>query len=155
MASNLLRILKIAVALLGLPGNRAHGQCIGFDRFPDDVPQSVIASGHQKAYIYHANGVERIVLQPSYTGVAKDFGVFLAVPEIPKIEKVDEALFSELHSLTTPRMALAEKSAPRVQSAEESSWQGVSVISEQLVGIYEAMVLQCLGPELLRGLAHS
>jgi hypothetical protein len=142
MTSNPLRLLAVALALLGLSGGRAQGQCIGFDRFPDDEPQSVIASGYQKAYIYHANGVERIVLQPSYSGVAKDFGVFLAVPEIPKIEKVDEALFSELHSLTTPRVIRAEKAEPRVQAAEESSWQGVSVISEQLVGIYEAMVLQ-------------
>jgi hypothetical protein len=142
MSPRPLCLLVTAIALVGLPGDPAQGQCIGFDRFPDDVPQSVVASGHQKAYIYHSNGVERIVLQPSYTGVAKDFGVFLAVPEIPRIEKVDEALFAELHSLTTPRMVRAAKSEARIQAAEDSSWQGVSVISEQLVGIYEATVLQ-------------
>ena len=107
MTSNPIRLLVVAIvlaiALLGLLEGRAQAQCIGFDRFPDDLPQSVVASGHQKAYIYHANGVERIVLQPSYSGVAKDFGVFLAVPEIPKIEKVDDSLFSELDSLTAPR----------------------------------------------------
>ncbi len=121
----------------------AGAQCIGFDRFPDDNPRSVVASGFQKAFIYHANGVEQIVLQPAYTGVARDFGVFLALPEIPRIDKVDDELFAELDRLTTPRVAPAtEDKAMRATQAEESSWRGVSVISRELVGIYEATVLQ-------------
>ena len=154
MTSRPLRLLTVAVALLGLSGGRAQGQCIGFDRFPDDVPQSVVASGHQKAYIYHANGVERIVLQPSYTGVAKDFGVFLAVPEIPSIEKVDEALFSELHSLTTPRMIRAAKSEARVQVSRGVLLAGrqrdLRAARRDLRGDGPAG----LGPELVRELAH-
>jgi hypothetical protein len=142
MTTNQWPNVAVVALSLALAAGHARAQCIGFDRFPDEMPQSVVASGHQKAFIYHANGVERIVLQPSYTGVAKDFGVFLAVPEIPSIEKADEALFAELHQLTTPRVAREEKMEVRAQAAAESSWQGVSVISEQLVGIYEATVLQ-------------
>lgn len=115
---------------------------MGFDRFPDDRPQSVVAQGFQKAYIYHAGGVERLVLQPSYTGVARDFGIFLATPEIPLIEKAEGALYGELERLIAPppRAVSAKQIAPAAESAD--SWHGVSVIQQQLVGIYEATVLQ-------------
>jgi len=137
----------ILASLLGLGGvcwsSGAAAQCLGFDRFPIQQPQSVVAKGFQKAYIYHVNGVERIVLQPSYSGVAKDFGVFLAVPEIPIIEKVDEKLFTELEQLTQTQALVGDIQVTNTRAMEEDdSWRGVSVIQQELVGIYEATVLQ-------------
>ena len=82
---NALVILTISAAL-GLPAS-ATAQCCGFGRIRPGRPDAIVADGFQKAMIYHVNGVQRIVLQPSYKGVAKDFGVFLAVPEIPLIER--------------------------------------------------------------------
>ena len=126
-----------------LPASKAEAQCLGFSRLPPQHRDAVIASGFQKAFIYHANGVERIVLQPSYRGKAKDFGVFLAVPEIPVIEKADGRLFTELERLVAPPPPMQRAKRAAAASVESAdSWQGVSVIKQELVGIYEASVLQ-------------
>ena len=135
------RTLPIALLAAVLASSPAYGQCLGFDAFPVDDPRNVVAAGMQKAYIYHANGVERIVLQPSYRGAAKDFGLFFAVPEIPVLDKADPALFHELMALTAPPPTL-----PTIETAVTAdvvdSWEGVSVVKEELVGMYEVMVLQ-------------
>ena len=142
MAWHRLTALALALASTAL-ASEAAAQCCGFGRIPPGRPDAVVATGFQKAFIYHANGVERIVLQPSYRGVAKDFGVFLAVPEIPLIEKADGALFAELERLI-PRPKIARRSMAKAtqEAAPAASWQGVSVIQQQLVGMYEASTLQ-------------
>jgi len=55
----------------------------------------------QKAFIYFHNGIEDLVIQPSYSGGAEDFVWVLPTPSEPQVNKSDKSLFVKLQDLTT------------------------------------------------------
>jgi hypothetical protein len=100
-----------------------------------------ITEPEQKAAIYFHNGVEDLIISPSYKGRSSDFAWVVPVPSRPKVEIVRGALFHELAKITVPN----EQSlyAPRGKSDMEkrSIPSQVQILEEKTVGAYHVTVL--------------
>ena len=92
------RLILLSTLLVGSLASRAAMACgspfgVGVD--PD--PQ-------QDIIVVHKNGVETYVFQPSFCGVAKDFGLVLPIPSkltaVPTIEK--QAAFARADAMSKP-----------------------------------------------------
>ena len=64
-------------------------------------PSSPVYETGQMAFIYLHDGIEDLVIQPSYSGSAKDFVWVLPTPSVPQVNKSDKSLFVKLQELTT------------------------------------------------------
>lgn len=81
---------------------------------------------------------EHLILEPSFHGNAKDFGMVMPTPSKPELLEADEKLFQELEELTNPlrKDAVLFALPGRTESAE-----GIRVIEVKDVGDFTATTL--------------
>lgn len=128
------------------------------------IPQTILADGmiipppdqnitqaQQRALIVHQNGIEDLIISLEFQGNAREFAWFLPVPDIPKIKKSDDSIFTKLGQITRPKKNLLEKlkgedrywpmpffgGRPRAIPAEEK----LKIIETKKVGILDVTVL--------------
>ncbi len=120
----------------------------------------------QRSILIFSEGEVSLIPQVHFEGNARDFGILIPVPARPALETVGATIFSEASFLTQPLVrrtspgcgcgesdpmvapqirALGEKGA-LVQTDENG---GVTVIYEQIVGVFDATVLQASNASVL------
>jgi len=93
---------------------------------PDDNTHSLIV---------FENGLEKLILEPSFSGNATDYGLVLPLPSKPKITEAPEKLFQELEDLTAPFRSRVEAHTLSVSRG------GVRVIEHKDVGDFKTTTL--------------
>lgn len=101
-----------------------------------------------------------LIPQVHFEGNARDFGIFVPVPAEPKLATVSSMIFSEASFMTQPLVRQSSQSCACNESNQifnspdqsfasladgaiaEASKSGVTVIYEQIVGTFQAVVLQ-------------
>jgi len=105
-----------------------------------DLEKSRITEPQQKAAIYYSNGIEKLIISPSFKGAADKFAWVIPVPARPKVSILDGAIFHELKSLTTPRFP---RGSSRKGGAPGSAPPDVvQVLERKTVGAYDVSVLK-------------
>ncbi len=103
--------------------------------------RSYINEPEQKALIYFHNGIEDLVISPSFQGAPSDFAWVVPVPAIPKVEVLRGAPFHELVKWAFPPPVYTERS--KFKSTEKAmAGASVQVIEEKNVGAYHVAVLR-------------
>lgn len=86
-------------------------------------------------------GYEKLILEPSFTGNATNFGLVLPLPSRPKLNEAPEKLFIELEDLTNPIRSFGGGLGPQSLSVGKSAPRGVRVIEQKDVGDFKTTVL--------------
>jgi hypothetical protein len=83
--------------------------------------------------------LEKLILEPSFTGNAKQFGLVMPTPSRPELNEAPEKIFQELEDLTNPivQRGFGTESAQPAPFVSD----GVVVIEQKDVGDYSASVL--------------
>ncbi len=109
--------------------------------------QLEIYESEQIAYLdYDSNtGIEILHILPKFHGDSQNFAWIIPVPGLPELAESDADLFRELADLTAPEYRyrdqgwgcgmLGFKSSPAADDG------GVDIIEQELVGIYQTMIL--------------
>ena len=92
-----------------------------------------------RGLLVFANGTEKLILEPSFTGNAREFGLVMPVPSNPDINEAPENIFPELEDLTNPVVPGVFEGG--LQSLSAPSGQGVTIIQQKDVGDYTVTVL--------------
>ncbi|MDH3590313.1 MAG: DUF2330 domain-containing protein [Planctomycetota bacterium] len=112
--------------------------------------------GDQRTYVFYRNGVESIVIRPGFQGKVDNFGMLIPFPTPPAIRKVRDNIFDHVDAAIDPpevvvdlryrerfagdvAMAAERKSVLRVTGKKR---EGVRVLSEEAVGMYQVAVLE-------------
>ena len=105
--------------------------------------RSYINEPEQKALIYFHNGIEDLVISPSFQGAPSDFAWVVPVPAIPKVEVLRGAPFHELVRWAFPQPigATGGRFMENAKSAMGAN-RRVQVIEEKNVGAYHVAVLR-------------
>jgi len=119
--------------------------------------------GLQKTYVFHKDGVETFVIRPGFTGNVDNFGMLIPFPTPPELRKVPDNVFEQItHAIDPPEVVVdlrwrrraglampmsAMKKEAAMDIAEED---GVQVLKEEAVGMYEVAVLAAGSAESLK-----
>ena len=86
--------------------------------------------------------METLVIQPSFHGTAKEFGLVLPLPGKPTITETNEDIFKDLELITTPQLAMPQSDESLSMAAEGVSGNlGVTIIDTKDVGDYSTVTL--------------
>lgn len=114
------------------------------------MEQALINEPEQKAAIFFSNGVEQLIISPSYEGSAERFAWVVPVPAKPQVEVADAALFHDLMDITKTMIMAVE---PAIGTLAEDS---VKVIERKTVGDYDVSVLSSTeGNALMKWLSSN
>jgi hypothetical protein len=133
--------LVLAALILGGP---AHSHADGAYLTP---PEYRMVEPVQQALLEYdsATGTERLTIQPGFQGDAAAFVWLVPVPGLPTVAPASRYVFSYLSTLTRPAYRDRDGDWDCFQSpsydTEPYANGGVEVISQQLVGYYDALVL--------------
>ncbi len=159
-------IYSAALAVAGLMAigttyNVADTACIVFPQNGRDI----FGLAQRNIYVIDGNRVS-FIPQLNFEGDAEDFGILVPVPSLPELSTVNAQVFSEASFLTQPlvrssgqgcgcdddsNVFLAFPDEARF-SAEDGAIvadDGVNIIFEEVVGAYNATVLQANNPGAL------
>lgn len=131
----------LAAFILLLPSS---SQADGFFVSP---PETIIYEPTQQAFIdYNSEtGTEKLSIQPGFEGDAKSFAWVVPVPNLPEVALAEKRLFRDLDELTRA-----------VHHSRDGDWDcwgsqqvyspdmangGIEIISSELVGYYQTLVL--------------
>lgn len=111
--------------------------------------------GPQKTYVFYKNGVESIALRPGFSGKVDNFGMLIPFPTPPAIRKVPDEIFSQIAAAVDPpeirvwfrryrpRHSYRKRSmAPSKSAPGGLRLQGVRVLRQEAVGMYQVAVLE-------------
>ena len=85
------------------------------------------------------DGTEKLILEPSFTGNATQFGLVVPLPANPDINEAPEKIFQELEDLTNPIIERRDFEMFAPNAAVQSG--SVTVIQQKDVGDYTVTVL--------------
>ena len=133
--------------VLGLPATALVVSLLSFASVawamcpPGFVPPGRIyhPDNNTRGLLVFDGALEKLILEPSFTGNAKQFGLVMPTPSRPELNEAPEKIFQELENLTNPivqRGFRVELMAPA-----PSVSGGVTVIEQKDVGDYSATVL--------------
>ncbi|HHS12870.1 MAG TPA: DUF2330 domain-containing protein [bacterium] len=100
--------LAIIVLLAFVRTSRADG---GF--FISSSVGHSAESPNQRAVVIHDGQTENLIIQVKYQGNAEDFAWVIPIPSLPEpgaIATVNDSIFSRLHELTQPKVAIRHRS---------------------------------------------
>ncbi|MGV8169396.1 MAG: DUF2330 domain-containing protein [Candidatus Nanoarchaeia archaeon] len=108
----------------------------------------------QKAMILFDGQEETLILQVNYEGDMTDFAWVVPVPAYPEINKTSPYLFEELHFLTEPKYRRGPSMffggmTMGTKMLGEGFQNGVNVLEQKQVGIYNVTVLSSENPEAM------
>ena len=114
------------------------------------APEREIWESSQIAFIQLADGLEDLKILPGFNGTATDFAWIVPVPAVPELATADPELFYEAATLTQPvyKHRDAEWGCEQREYAIMNP-DGVQIISEEVVGMYDTMVLGADNPDAL------
>ena len=101
--------------------------------------RSLINEPDQKALIVFRNGLEDLIISPSYQGDIHDFAWVVPVPDRPKVQVLTGAPFHELARLVEPEPPRRYPS--RTSMEAKGAMGGVRVLERKTVGDYDVSVL--------------
>jgi len=99
---------------------------------PDDDVQAFVTYSE-------SDRIQTLVVQPTFSGTATEFGMVMPIPDMPEINEAPEDMFDELWVYTEyalPEVVFAEQSDPYM-SADSS----VVVLEQKAVGDFETTLL--------------
>ena len=138
----LLAAATAATLALGLgEGRRAGAMCPPCGRDPDAI--RIVDS--QRVYVFHRAGLEDLILESSYQGAAKDFGMILPVPSMPDVRMVQHGFFDAVARVAGNFDDFRNKSAgaPAAIANSDESWrEHVQVVRRQVAGVFNAVTLK-------------
>lgn len=98
--------------------------------------------GQERALIRHVEGVETIVLELSVTGETSEAAWILPVPNPAKVELTDSQLFTELATITAPRIETRYFDPAREGvGAGAPEFGAVTIFSRQTLGPFDVVSL--------------
>lgn len=92
-----------------------------------------------RGLLVFGDGQEKLILEPSFTGNATQFGLVMPLPANPDINEAPEKIFEELENLTNPIVQRRDFEMFAPNAAVQSG--GVTVIQQKDVGDYTVTVL--------------
>ncbi len=113
--------------------------------------------GLQKTYVFYRDGVESIVLRPAFSGKAAEFGMLIPFPSPPALRKLPDDIFAHVAAAVDPPEValypgnggwgmLMDATVPTEAEGGAGGGmlraQGVRVLKEEAVGMYEVAVLE-------------
>ncbi|MCA9264361.1 MAG: DUF2330 domain-containing protein [Planctomycetales bacterium] len=109
--------------------------------------------GEQKTYVFHKDGVETFVIRPGFSGNIAEFGMLIPFPTPPAMRKVSDEIFPHIAAAIDPpevvinNLILRRFSAAAAPESESALGfrdrdEGVRVIKQEAVGMYEVAVLE-------------
>ena len=118
--------------------------------------------GEQKTYVFYKDGIESIVIHPGFEGNVDEFGMLIPFPKAPALRKVSDKTFDHIKKAIDPpkivhwvrrpsRPVFSAIQRPRRKSqAAPGGSQGVKVLNQEAVGMYEVAVLGAGSAEALK-----
>lgn len=103
-----------------------------FHVMPDDDVQAFVTYSEP-------DRIQTLVVQPTFSGTATEFGMVMPVPNRPEISKAPEDMFEELWEYTGS--PIVEHSAVVEGNAFQSSSSSVVVLEQKAVGDFETTLL--------------
>ena len=150
-----LALITLSLALL-MPAGLALADPCGMvpPIYTGDGP-AITRVGAQKTYVFYRNGVETFVIRPGFSGKVEEFGMLIPFPSVPAMRKVDDLTFSHIAAAIDPpevlvylgpvwedEMNMAEgATGGSERDLRSSRGDGVAVIKEEAIGMYEVVVL--------------
>jgi len=158
------RILAAGCLLLLAPGLLAPqllqaDPCGMVPSIQVDGPQPQLTrTGHQQTYVFYKDGLETMVLRPSFSGNVNEFGLLIPFPSPPAIRKTPDAIFEHIAAAIDPPEVTIDLT-PRFFGFGGGAGGGgfgggggglgfaiptvdrVNVLREEAVGMYEVAVL--------------
>lgn len=128
-------LFLVALLILAPFSAKADGGVFYHENFP------VYESG-QKAFIYYHNGVEDLIVQPSYQGSSKDFVWVMPTPSEPEVNKSSQTVFTALQKLTTPDATLQKTASVYDLSTTDSTSEEVQIIEEKTIDYFDIVTLK-------------
>lgn len=158
---NVMTTLMLALALLlaiGVSFDNGDSYCVIFPPYGRDL-----FGVAQRNILIIDDGEVSLIPQVHFEGNASDFGILVPVPEKPVLATAGTAVFSEASFLTQPLLRDTGASgcgcednvvvSPRLAydytgergAVVDDTQGGVTIVYEQIVGAYQAVVLQATG----------
>ena len=123
--------------------------------------------GEQATYVFYKNGVETFVIRPGFQGKVDEFGMLIPFPTPPALRKVPDHIFSHVAAAVDPpevTVDLRQNFYGRGQARSRNNRRqqdqanrdlryrddGVEVLSEEAVGMYQVAVLEAGSAEHLK-----
>ena len=120
--------------------------------------------GLQQTYVFYKDGVETFVIRPGFTGKVDQFGMLIPFPSPPAIRKVPDHVFDHLAAAVDPpevvidltiKYRFARKYSYAKNKNEKSNGglefdDGVKVLKQEAVGMYEVAVLEAGSAKALK-----
>ena len=107
--------------------------------YPEKYP--VYEKG-QKAFIYYHEGVEDLVVQPSYQGSSKDFVWVMPTPSEPKTNKSSQSIFTALQKLTVPDTTYHSSGITFGTLSTKTDSSEVQIIEEKTIDAFNIVTLK-------------
>ena len=107
--------------------------------YPDNYP---VYENGQKAFIYYHEGIEDLVIQPSYQGSSKDFVWVMPTPSEPKVNKSSQSIFTALQKLTIPDITYQKTGFMPDLATTKSSTEEVQIIEEKTIDSFDIVTLK-------------
>lgn len=103
-----------------------------------------VPSDDMQVFISYDDGIERMVVQPAFTGNVDDFGMVVATPNRPVLREAPENIFDDLEDHTNPfrfggGILMAESADDALPSVMEKT---VTIIEQKDIGDYTSTVLK-------------
>lgn len=133
--------------------NEAETMCVLFPAGGRDI-----FGVSQRNILIFDNGRISLIPQVQFEGDARDFGIVVPVPGLPELATVNGAVFAEASFLTQPLVRRSNKGcscddevvvspmfdtgAMAENARVDDMGNGVTIIYEEIVGTYQAVVLQ-------------
>lgn len=108
-------------------------------------PQRIAIADPQRVFVFHRAGLEDLILETSYKGSAKDFGMILPVPSVPDVRMVQHGFFDAMTRVAGQFDKFKEEraSAEMAKAGADSSWrEHVQVVRTQVAGIFNSVTLK-------------
>lgn len=110
--------------------------------------------GLQQTYVFYKDGIESFAIRPGFTGNVDEFGMLIPFPTPPALRKLPDDIFSQIEAaIDPPEVVIDLTPVPLMQFAGRANagpggsglaWadDGVRVIRQEAVGMYEVAVLE-------------
>ena len=129
--------------------------------------QSIQRIGDQMTFVFFKDGIEDIIINPSFKGKISEFGMLVPFPSAPAIRSVPDDIFQQVMNAVEPPKCTVQvplwrrfsKSMSNAESADKDpkndlasgalAYNTVRVLKEEAVGMYQAATLEAGSPKAL------
>ena len=152
-------LLAASCLLIALPQTASADPCGMVPPIYTGPGTPIARIGDQNTYVFFKDGVETFVIHPGFKGKVEQFGMLIPFPAIPELRKVSDNIFPHVRAAIDPpevvvyafRREFLFRSQARGKSGAKNrnggllvdkKKDGVRVVKEEAVGMYEVAVLE-------------